>query len=192
MLNWLADNATSLSALLAFLALALGVGWWMTRERRYAIGAAVVVCVIISIWLLGRFRVTDAQRVRATLQQMADAVAARRPDVIMANVSENFEVNHQNKAFFRNLVENYVGSGQVQSIWVSNFEVRELSRAQRRATVLFNVGGTGPAIQGDGFYRCEAKFALEENNHWRLVSFRLAIPPIDPASGQNIELPGFR
>jgi hypothetical protein len=189
MLHWLVDHATIVYVLLGFLGLAFGVGWWTTRDRRYAISFGAVACLIFGIWLLSAFTVTDAKLVQRTLQQMSNAVAARRPEVILANVSDHFELNQQGKAFFRELVERYVTSGQVDSIWVSDFEVRELSRAERKATVLFNVGGTGPAIEGSGFYRCEAKFALEQDDRWRLLSFRLAIPPLDPAKGQNVELP---
>src|SRR5271154_1026409 len=144
MFSWLADNAVTVSVVLGFIGLALGTGWWMTRERRYGIAALVVFCLIALVWLLRSLTVTDSQRLHRTLQEMTDAVAARRADVIMANVSESFELSHHDKAFFGEIVEHVLASGHVQSLWIADFSVRELSRSQRRATVLFNVGGTGP------------------------------------------------
>lgn len=189
MFNWIADNAATISVLLGFAGLGLGVGWWMTRERRYAIGAGGVICLIGVVWLVSHVTVTDTRRLRSTVQEMADAVGARRPDIIMGDVSDRFELNGLGKEAFRGVVERYVGGGQVDSMWVSDIQIRELSRPERRATVLFNVGASGPAIRGEGFYRCEAHFALEENEHWRLVGFRLSIPPLDPASGHTVDLP---
>lgn len=189
MLTWLADEPTTAYLLLGVLALAAGMGWWMNRQGRYAVGFLTAAVLIGLVWLIGRFVVTDARRVHDVLQQMADAVAARRPAAILDNISDSFRLGRCGKEDFRAAVEHHVSRGDVADLRIRDYSVRELSRAGRSATVRFTVIPSGSEVPEGSVYRCEARFALDPDGRWRLQSFKLAHPPIDPGVGPNIEIP---
>src|SRR5579862_4104939 len=88
---WLVDNATTLSILIGIVALGFGAAWWLHRRRQYAIGAAAALVMLVLLWLLTRFVVTDRQQLDLNIHAMADAVVAGKTDTLLTLLASDFE-----------------------------------------------------------------------------------------------------
>ncbi len=189
MLTWLADEPTLAYFVLGIVALVAGMSWWMNRQRWSALVFLSALLLIGVVWALGRFLVTDAGRIRMTLDEISRAVSGHHGAAIFANISDRFELGRCGKEDFRGIVERYVDQGEVSGLSFSQFEVRDLSRASGMATVRFTVFPAGRAVPEGSVYRCEGRFRRDGDGRWRLQTFKLSYPPIDPAVGPNIQIP---
>jgi hypothetical protein len=187
--SWLVDDPTLLLTILGILALALAIAWWLTRQRALLFALAGVVCLAGLVIVLYYLIDTDAKQIERNLHKMVAGVEAKDPQRIFDYISDRFSFLGHNKASFRQGVEGYIRSGEVQGIKVWAFDVRELNREQRTAKVLFNAKGQGTAFQGYEYVQCKAVFVLDPDGQWRLKGFDLYQPQTDPDHGEPLTVP---
>jgi LPXTG-motif cell wall-anchored protein len=186
--SWLVENPTPVYLILGAAALLSLVAWWITRKRKFLIGAGIAVILIGVVWLIDFLVVTDGERIVLNVKDMAAAVQAKDVDRIFKHVSEKFHSPAgKNKQEFRKTAEDYIRSGRVQEVAVWDFEQKEVSREKRTATVLFMVKARGEKLASgeDLPYRCTATFRLEPDDQWRMEKFEIS----DPYTTEKIQVP---
>jgi hypothetical protein len=94
------------------------------------------------------------------------------------------------KQALRKYTESFLGTHELRSMRVWDYQVDNLSRDLRLAVVTFKVKAAGiEGSRGVMFYTCHAAFGLEEDGQWRLTAFQLFAPTVDPATGEPIPFP---
>jgi len=115
-------------------------------------------------------------------------VNARNLDQVFKHVANDFQFGGANKAEFRKRAEGYLNQGEEAGLRVWDVNVRDLSRPNRSATVVFKVKIQHPQTSGVEFYNCRARFTLDPDGQWRLKGFQLFPPQTDPDTGEALEL----
>jgi hypothetical protein len=186
--SWLVDDPFVVYLLLAIVALCLGAAWWRSRQRQWLYGLAIIAGLFVIVMLLAHFVETDEKRIKRSLNEMVDAANRREVARLFENISDQFRIKSVDKATFRNAVRGLLERGEVTHIKVWDIDAVEISRPKRAATVDFFASAKGPWLEGS-FYRCRSRFVLDADNKWRLQTFELFQPQIDPNSGQSLPLP---
>src|SRR5205823_9216792 len=133
--------------------------------------------------------VTDREKIIASVQTMADGVAARDVNGIFSHVSPRFSVAGRNKADFQQWAGDRISAGDVTSLRVWDFAKGQVDRDKGVATIEFLVKGNGAWVRGGEFFRCKARFFLDPDGEWRLAGFELFQPYQDPALAQPLDIP---
>lgn len=188
-MTWLVDDPSVVYLILGLAAVGFAAAWWMTKLGKYLIGLGVVVGLAVLVWLLGFLIVTDAKQIRRAIEDMAAGVEAHNLDQIFSHVSDSFRRGSSTKADFRKVVEAFISSGRAQAVTVWDFQPVEISRENGRAVMDFMVKGRGEGLAEGTFFRCRAVFVLDPDGKWRVQTFDLFQPHIDPASHQTVPLP---
>jgi hypothetical protein len=187
---WLIDDPTVVYLILGAAIFALAVAWWITRKRPYAVGAAVGAGLLPVLWLVSTFIQTDAKQIERNIRDMGSGVEANDLDRVFARIAGDFSVGGMDKSPFRQYAERFLRLHRVTGIVVWDYEPREVSRADRTASVTYKVKVQGiEDAQGVPFYNCQSTFVLEADGQWRLRTFQLLLPTVDPARGEPIPLP---
>jgi hypothetical protein len=189
MVSWLVDNSGSICLALGAILLGLLGLLWIKQERKYLIAVAVAGLAMALFWLLGTLVDTDSKRLERAIRTMAAGVVERNTDKVFALISDQFRHETWDKRGFRQQVERRIQSGDVTSIAIYNFEVRELSREDQKAMVTFTVKPRAVDVREGTWYNAKALFVLEPNDQWRMVGFDLYMPTVDPMSGQPLPIP---
>jgi hypothetical protein len=210
--SWLVENPSTVYLLLGIAGLVCAAGWWMNRQptderddvsllaalqrRRLAakhiftLVLLVAVVLAASVWLLNRVVVTDGKRIINAVKDMAAAVPQKDADRILGHISEDFRYGTRSKGELRQYITGYVRSGEVTEVLVDDFKTENISRKDRKGTVKFWFKVKGPNIANDAGYQCLADFVLENDDVWRLKTFKLAMPMTDPHK-ETIDPPFF-
>ncbi len=205
--SWLVEDPTEVLLVLALLALPLGVVWWvgrgddfgkkklswlkgilarrLTRNQCCAMGLTLIGFLALVVLLLSLLVDTDHKRIRRAIQEMSDGVKEKDVDKIFSHVSERFNLAGQTKEGYRPVVESYLRHGDITEVPAWDFELAKVSREKKVATIEFMIKPKGTMTQGVG-YRCLATFSLDPDRRWRLQTFAVFEPHIDPASRQVI------
>src|SRR5262249_24656954 len=173
MFSWLADHANLICLVFGVAALALAVGWWMTRSRKLLLALIPVAVIIAGVFLLSLFVVTDKKRIDQIVQEMAQGVRERNIELIFQHVANAFDRANNtamSKAQLQALARKHINS--VENFSLSACKFGEVSREKGRAEVEFWAHGGG-AIDNAPI-RVEAEFVLEEGQ-WRMKSFTLFV-----------------
>jgi hypothetical protein len=208
--SWLVDDPTTLLFVLALLALALGVFWWVRRgddvgkkrlswlkglkARRLtpnqlcAMGLTVIGFLAVVILLLYFFVDTPDKRINRAVRDMARGVREQNVDRVFAHVSDRFRLMGQGKESYRAVVQRYFQNGTITDISVWDFDDAKLSEDKREATIVFMVKPKGQMTSGVG-YRCEARFVRDPDGDWRLQTFAVFMPQDDPAKRAQVIYP---
>ncbi len=206
--SWLVDDPSVFYLVLGLVALGLGTGWWMnrgkedrtiwqglmagrlTRKQQYMVGLFLVGLLFVLVVVLSLSVVTEFKRIQWVIKDMSDGVAHQDIDRIFQHVSEEFHTQRgTTKSQFRPVVERYMKSGEIQKVKVWDFDAVEISREKGLAIIDFQVKGEGNLErEGQLGYRCRAVFVLEDDQ-WRVKTFDLFPPHIDPDSKEYIPLP---
>jgi len=209
--RWLVDDPSNALMILALLALSLGVIWWVRRGEDYgtkklswlkglqarrltlnqccAIGLTCLGFLGVVVLLLYFFVDSDDKRIRRAIKEMSEGVREQNVDKIFAHVSERFSLMGQGKTSYRSVVERYIRNGDITDISVWDFDEAKLSEDMKNAkTIEFMVKPKGTLSQGVG-YRCLATFVRDSDGQWRLQTFVVSQPHIDPASKRQIIYP---
>ncbi len=194
MRSWLLDNVDLILIVLSIAVLVLAYGWWRTRRRPYAVGAVAAVVLLGLVGLLvylspHLFGESDSQQIERKVREMAAAVKTNDLDRIFGHISRDFRHGSLDKAAFRHRAEEVMRSRNVEEVIVWDFQRGEVRRAQRTAKITFMVKARGNWRGSEAGYLCEAEFALDPDNQWRMKGFQLFNPFRE--SDQPIAIPGL-
>lgn len=191
-MSWLVDNATTFTILLVLVAAALVMIWRSSGQNKYLLYAAGALAVIGIIWLIALFAPSDRKQLRKNVDDMADAVIAGDVDDLFKRISKNFHYEFGGVKMTRDQLyqtaRSVIQRGQVGSINITQFEVKEINRANKSARVKFKVtpfDGKGATMPP---FVTQADFVLE-GDLWKLktVEFYKAFVDTD----QKIGIPGL-
>jgi|GEM_PF-2381631 len=185
--SWLVDDPTFVYAVLAALAVILGVAWWRTKQGKLFIAVLVAIALIGGVWLLSHFGVTDAKRIQHAVEAMAAAVERHDVNTIISHTSRDFDYHGTSRESARQKLQDIMSRGDVTEVVVWDFEAENISRAERSANMLFIVKPKGNWNSGT-HYLCRARFVLEDGE-WRMQSFAIFNPFVD--TNKEIIVPGF-
>ncbi|HXG11247.1 MAG TPA: hypothetical protein VNK04_15925 [Gemmataceae bacterium] len=198
--RWLAENPTTVYAILGALALVVLIAAWMNRDRfipielvrdrrkeprtinALALGGILVALLAVLaglVALIDYLVVTDQEQIVRIIEEMADGVRSRDTERVFRHVSESFSARGRGKKEFREFARRYIESGEVTDVvvWEFRFEGEE-PRANKLAKVFFyakaraNIRGS----RQDPFYLVEADFCLDPDGQWRLKWFQFRNP----------------
>jgi hypothetical protein len=170
MFQWLADHVIPLSVLLILVAAAGFAHWWLSRKRNVLYGAGVAVFLMVVLWILSIFVVTDRQMIVTTIKEMEQAIKERKVDKFFEHVSKSFRHNGMDKDGFRLYVKGQFDryKQKMDTFQISGVNVENVSRTDG-AKVVFHIHFEGLVV------RCEAEFVFE-NERWLLKGFELFFP----------------
>jgi hypothetical protein len=208
--SWLVDDPTTVLFVLALLALALGVFWWVRRgddvgkkrlswlkglkARRLtpnqicAMGLTIIGFLAVVILMLYFLVDTPDKRISRAIRDMARGVKEQNVDRVFSHVSDRFTLMGQGKESYRAVVQRYFQNGTIMDISVWDFDEAKLTEDKREATIEFMVKPKGAMTSGVG-YRCEARFVRDADREWRLQTFRVFMPQDDPSKKANVIYP---
>lgn len=208
--SWLVDDPTTALFVLGLLALPLAVFWWVRRGEDFgkkklnwikgllarrltgnqccAMGLTCLGFLAVVVLLLYFFVDSDDKRIQRAIKEMSAGVKEQNVDKIFAHVSERFSLMGQGKNSYRSVVERYLHNGEITDISVWDSEQAKLTKDKKEATIEFKVKPKGTLSQGVG-YRCLATFVRDSDGQWRLQTFVVSQPHVDPASKQQIIYP---
>src|SRR5438067_1594600 len=100
-MSWFVDNAITLYILLALIAAALLMIWRSNRQNKYLGYAAGAVVLILLIFLLSFFYVSDAKQLRINVDAMAKGVVDGKVDDLFKHISDDFVYDPKNQKLTR-------------------------------------------------------------------------------------------
>jgi hypothetical protein len=187
MVTWLVEGPTVLYFVLGIAAVAAGLRWWVSRRRPAAIAFAAAAGLIAVLAGLDLFVPTDNKQIQWKIDAMAKALARHDVHAAFAHVSDRFLFQGFTKSEAQRFTSAHIG--EVQSITVWNYELREISRDEGKAVVTFSFKGRGTSGHNVDFFNGRAEFVLDRDGQWRLSGFEPYAPQVDPMSGQPIYIP---
>jgi hypothetical protein len=205
--TWLADDPTMAYVILGLLALVLGVIWWINRGEDFgkkklgwirgliarrltlnqacAMGLTLIAFLAIAVFLLSHFAVTDHKRIVKAIEEMSAGVREKNVSKIFAHISDQFNLRGQTKSSFQPTVKFHLDNDDIVEVAAWDFETAKVDREKKEATIEFMIKPKG-RLTRDVPYRCLATFVLDPDGQWRLKTFSVFEPHIDPGSGQSI------
>jgi hypothetical protein len=93
MLGWLVDNFALVTFVLAALAVGCFAYAWSTGRGRYLAIGLVPVALIALVWLLGRFVVSDQQKILNSLEAMRHGVEVGDFEEVFQHISDQFRAD---------------------------------------------------------------------------------------------------
>jgi hypothetical protein len=200
--SWLVDDPTDIYMVLAVLALILGIIWWFNRgadfgKKRFgwikgliarrltlnqscAAGLTLIGVFALVILALYLFVDTDNKRIRLAIREMSDGVREDNIDKIFSHISDQFRLMGMGKETFRREVESRRNRGDVTEVRVWGFEEPQFTEGKKEATIEFMIKPVGNLAPRHTFYRCVATFVRDPDRQWRLKTFLVFEPQIDP------------
>jgi hypothetical protein len=189
--SWVIDDPSLLLFCLGALALLLGAAWWRSRKGAYAIGAGISAGLIALVLLLSAVLETDNKRIERAVEEMAAGVESHNIGRIFDHVAGTFQAGGLDREAFRRHVALVMARYEIQGVHVWDYEAKEISRKEKSARVVFKAKARGlEQHEGLAFYNCLATFVLEPDGQWRMASFQVFMPTVDPMRGEPLPLPG--
>jgi hypothetical protein len=171
MLWWIVDNAPWVLFFLGIVALCFGAAWWTTRKNKLLIPCGIVVGLMVLVWVMSLFVVTDRMQLERDVQTMRDLVNAGKFDEAIEHFDEEVKVDTASgevtvkKSKLRDLTKGNMSHYRVKKVVVHNINVEEVNRP--KATVSFLVGPDDSIERG----RCRMGFGLTPQGKWRVQTF---------------------
>jgi hypothetical protein len=187
--TWLVEDPTYVYMLLGIVAVALAAAYWTRRQGKYAIGVGVVLLLIGLVALLDYLIVTDREQIVRNVGSLCQAVGDRDLDRAFAHLSKDFRYHSLNKATFEENVRRLVSIHQPNEAKAWDFEVLDVSREKRSATVLFRAKVKGNWSGGAEFYLVRAEYVLDPDGQWRMKTFKLSNPLVN--TEDEVGVPGL-
>ena len=172
MVWWLVDHASVVYLVLGITALVLGCLWWMTRKRAYGFAAIVAAALLLLVWLLSVFVVTDRMRIVQTVEIMARAVDQRNLDAFFKHVSPQFKHDLMDAPQFRLYTETQLRRYKVFKFHVFKITAEDVSRQTGTGKAQFWIDVEGGWEGEAPPLRCVATFVFEREE-WLLKGFKL-------------------
>jgi hypothetical protein len=187
--DWLFEGNLTVYALLVAATVALLALWRRDRKRVYLLGAGVAVALIGVYFLLDWAVETDREQIVRKVREMADAVGRRDLDGLGRHISEQFrhKLSGRDKQAMLGAARSHASSGLVREVTVWDFRFAGPIDRAGKAEVVFQAKPKGDVerLSKGAWFRCEAEFAFEGAQGWRLRNFRL-FPLNDGGPGQEI------
>lgn len=204
--SWLVDDPIDVLMVLGVLALILGIIWWFNRgadfgkkklpwlkgliARRLTLNQSCALGLtsigVLAVLILALYFLVDTpnKRIRRAIREMSDGVRENNVDKIFSHISDRFRLLGMGKETFRREVESRRQRGDVTEVAAWGFEEPEFTPDKKEAKIEFMIKPKGTLTQA--WYRCVATFVREPDGQWRLKTFSVFEPQIDPKSGQSI------
>ncbi len=188
-MDWIFDNRRTIYLLLAAVAIVVAAIWWRTHSRKCRAASILVLLLLLLFTVVDLFlrKETSQEQIERKIGEIA--LAARHGanrDKVQDYVSDSFHSPSGNdKAAFLKEVANLSDRFEVTDVNPWDFRNITIDRSKRTATVRFNVsvkyGGNG---ENKVAATCEVDFVLEDDDQWRMKSYRVFLPntsePVSP------------
>jgi hypothetical protein len=192
MLAWPIDNAFYFYVLFICLAAGFLAAWWQTRHPRWLRALAAVAGAAIVLVLLTLFVDTDRKKIERTLREMADNTDRSHLDRVLTHVSEKFNgkfMVHGSTVTWnkQQLGENARSACRrygVDGVIVNDVNIDFISESE--AVVKFRAKPVIDEISP--LFPCEARFALESDGRWRMISLKIFNPFVNSTEFFNLPL----
>lgn len=181
------DRATLFYLLLGMLGCGVAVCWWKTRRREYLLGLGVIVSLAIGLYLLTLFVITDRQRLPQIIHEMAQGVVDGKPEAVLKHFAGDFKLGSYTPADFKKYATAIINKREVTDLHLWDFDIEELSRENRKATVAFRVRVES---RGDDFFALARTYFVLEDQSWKLRDLKLFNMVAN--TKEEIRLPGLR
>jgi hypothetical protein len=171
MLSWLSDHAGLLYFLLGLAAVALACCWWLTRQRKYLLGVAVVTSLAVLVWAVTLWVVTDSQQIQRTITAMAAAIGDNKPEEVVKHLASDFTYGSYTKQSAERDIRAAIQRFGLQEVRVKDVTITKLSRPDGKAEAEFRVWVFSSMAESGVPYWCKAEMVLEDQS-WRLRRIR--------------------
>jgi hypothetical protein len=192
MLYWIVDNIWWPLGLLALAAVVLAFVWWVHRRQELLIALAAVSALIGLLCILSWLVITDTQRIKNALHEIADAVTDNRPDDVIPHLADQFQFFGMNRTLTKSQVRDTIKAGVghygVEGLSVYNIDVEELSRAAGNAKVTFNLRVFLQSDSSPKIFRCRSQFILEDGK-WRMKTLEFSNPFVKTDQPLQLHVP---
>jgi hypothetical protein len=178
--DWVFEGRFGVYLLLGILALVLVALWVRNRRREWLFAGVAVGLMALTYFMLDRMVDTPRKQIQRRLELMAKGVKERKPDDILAQVSDRFNWEGLDKEKFREFVEKNLHHVNEIKIWEERFLGEWPPPAGGPIRLEFKVKPEGPANPDRvGHFRCEAEFVQDPDGQWRMRTFQVFHPLID-------------
>jgi len=167
---WIADRATLFYLLFGMLLCGLLVCWWQSRRGVYLASAGAVAALIALLFLLTITVVTDRQQLELNIRDMAKAVLDGDPEPVFRRLTQDVTIGGHPRDHFIRYADATIRKRFITYIHLWDFDVEELSRADRKARLAFRV--RAESRMGDILVLCRAHFVLIGND-WMLQNLQV-------------------
>src|SRR5262245_15381975 len=167
MLSHFVDNAVFYEALLALIAIGLGVAWWKTRNRRWLLSCGIPLALMIILVVLTFVVDTDRKQIARNVDSMRDAINAGNAAEAAKYFDENVTIDTRNGKFtmsnkyLEKMAKGTMGAYQVKQVETGRVEVEELSGAKAMAKFMVR-DADNPGQMG----WCRMEFVRTPNGKW--------------------------
>lgn len=182
----LVDNANTWYVLFAIIAIGFAAMWWSQRRPRLLIGAAVGVGLIVALWLLTRFVVSDRQQIERKLNDLAAAAVEGKTGVFLDTLAGDFDYGGRKREDVAEAAVRAAKMYEVFDIRISSFDVEELTPPT--AKVFFRVTAHMKREERQFYTSCRAEF-VKEVGQWRIRRVRFFDNPLTQERERLLPLP---
>lgn len=177
MLFFIVDNAIWFYFLLGIAAIGLLYYWYTERKSVILIGVFGVLALLLAVFLLSLFVVSDRVRIRNIVQEMAQSAELknRNPEKLISHLSPKFRFKLQGNRFIdkqsaAQALRTWMNTFGFDQVYVSQFKIA-MDSSGKAADVEFMA--RLEAKVGMDLSRIKARFELEDNDQgepvWRMV-----------------------
>jgi hypothetical protein len=183
MFDWLFEGRLSVIIVLAALAVVAATLWWQGRQRHWLVAtlgfAALLGIYVLLEKLVETDRKSDRKEIQKRIESMASAVKSKDLNRIFEFVSDDFKSPlGRNRQECMEAARGILQRGEVTEVTLSGFAFeKDPVRAEKTATVLFQVRARGPGVFGDDMpFPCEATMVFHPESGWLLQTVKITHP----------------
>jgi hypothetical protein len=170
---WLVEGSPTVYFFLAFVLVITLALWRRTRKRGFAIGAAVVVLLMVGVFVIDRLYESDGEQMCRKVREVTAAVTANDLDSAFRNVSESFNRGGMTKPQFRKFCDGVRKAGQVTEVVVWDLTPVDVNRPGRTGKVDFPFKARGSWGETLPNYSADVEFVLDPDGQWRVKTFEV-------------------
>src|ERR1019366_6147014 len=145
-MSWFVDNANVLYILFGLVAAGLVALWWLNKRTKYLVYAAGVLVLVGPVWLTTRFVVSDSKQLERNVHAMATAVENGKVDDLFKHFARDFTYHGMNRDMLQHAARAAIEKNKVSEVRITQFQVEEISRANKFAKTRFRVTAWGAGI----------------------------------------------
>ncbi len=176
MFDWLFEGQPAVYALLATFGVLFAGLWWRDRKRHWLIGVGIVLVLIGAYFLLDRLVETGREQIERKLPAIARAVTERKPEGVLAHVSDQFSWEGLDKKAFGERLPGWLNQINGLKVWDVGLPDGRPQKG-KVARVIFYAKPEEGRMSNEAFVRCEAELVCDPDGQWRLKGFKVFFPP---------------